>query len=63
MAVIFIAMCVVGLLASVFDRDWYFRYGISGSFLDDIFGRDVNRVINGIFCVFVALVIATVGIE
>ena len=63
MSVIFIAMCVVGLLASVFDWDWYFRYGRSGPFFDDMFGRDVNRVMNGIFCVFVALVIAAVGID
>ncbi|MDE6594131.1 MAG: hypothetical protein K2K57_13845 [Oscillospiraceae bacterium] len=63
MAVVFIGMCIVGLLASIFDWDWYFLYGRGGSFWDDLLGRDINRVVNGIFCVIVALVIATVGID
>ena len=54
--VIIIIFCVVGVLASVFDCEWYFRLSRKARFWDDLMGREANRILNAVAAVIVFIV-------
>ena len=54
--VIIIIFCVVGVLASVFDWEWYFRLSRKARFWDDLMGREANRILNAVAAVIVFIV-------
>lgn len=54
--VIIIIFCVVGVLASVFDWEWYFRLSRKARFWDDLMGREANRILNAVAAVIVFII-------
>ena len=58
--VIIIIFCVVGVLASVFDWEWYFRLSRKARFWDDLMGREANRILNAIAAIIVFIVALSV---
>lgn len=56
MAIIFMIICVVGFLASLFDWEWYFRLSYKARFWDDLMGRKAYRVLNAVICVIIFIV-------
>lgn len=50
---LWVTVCIIGLLASVFNWDWYFRIG-RAKFTDDMLGRGAYRIINAVISVILA---------
>ena len=55
MAIIFMIICIVGFLASLFDWEWYFHLSYKARFWDDLMGRKAYRIFNAIICVIIFL--------
>lgn len=50
---LWVIVCIIGLLASVFNWDYYFRTG-RAKLTDDMLGREAYRVINAVICIVFA---------
>lgn len=51
--ILFIIFGILGVLASIFNWEWYFSLSRKARFLSDLIGEKNYRILNAVICVLV----------